>query len=136
MRGRIRIIYIFKTDQQWTDCIHLQALKLQEGLDARVSYSGTSTYDILDIAGVKNDFNEKIIKNPEIHSLIKDDFLKGDLTPYSMLHIQDKFLRKEYKETDKHKFITLPFGEVFILYKKIIQEDKYLVIIAISPNEK
>ncbi|WP_418173003.1 hypothetical protein [Akkermansia sp.] len=52
MRGRIRIIYIFQTDQQWTDCIHLQALKLQEGLDAKVSYSGISTDNILDISGV------------------------------------------------------------------------------------
>ena len=57
MRGRIRIIYIFQTDQQWTDCIHLQALKLQDGLDAKVSYSGISTDNILDISGVKNDFN-------------------------------------------------------------------------------
>lgn len=102
MRGRIRIIYIFQTDQQWTDCIHLQALKLQDGLDARVSYSGISTYNILDVSGVKNDFNKEIIKNPEIYSLINEDFLKGDLTPYSMLHIRDKFLEKEYKETDKH----------------------------------
>ena len=136
MRGRIRIIYIFQTDQQWTDCIHLQALKLQDGLDARVSYSGISTDNILDVSGVKNDFNKEIIKNPEIYSLINKDFLKGDLTPNSMLHIRDKFLEKEYKETDKHEFITFPFGEIFILYKKIIQGDKYLVIIAISPHEK
>ena len=39
-------------------------------------------------------------------------------------------------KTDKHEFITFPFGEIFILYKKIIQGDKYLVIIAISPHEK
>ena len=71
MRGRIRIIYIFQTDQQWTDCIHLQALKLQEGLDAKVSYSGISTDNILDISGVKNYFNEEIIKNKNI--LILDD---------------------------------------------------------------
>ena len=53
MRGRIRIIYIFQTDQQWTDCIHLQALKLQDGLDAKVSYSGISTDNILDISGLQ-----------------------------------------------------------------------------------
>ena len=135
IRGRIRVIYIFQTDQQWTNCIHLQALKLQDGLDASISYSGISTDDILDIAGVKNSFNEEIIKNSKIYSLIDDDFLKGDLTPYSMLHIREKCLDKE-NGIDKHKFITFPFGEIFILYKKILQGDKYLVIIAISPHDR
>ena len=135
MRGRIRIIYIFQTDQQWTDCIHLQALKLQDGLDAKVSYSGISTDNILDISGVKNDFNEEIIKNHEIYSLINDDFLKGDLTPYSMLHIREKFLNQE-NGIDKHKLMTFPFGEIFILYKKIFQGDKYLAIVSFSPLDR
>ena len=126
MRGRIRIIYIFQTDQQWTDCIHLQALKLQEGLDAKVSYSGISTDNILDISGVKNS---------EIYSLINEDFLKGDLTPYSMLHIREKFLDQE-NGRDKYKFMEFPFGEIFILYKKILQGDKYLAIVAISPHDR
>ena len=36
----------------------------------------------------------------------------------------------------KYKFMEFPFGEIFILYKKILQGDKYLAIVAISPHDR